>query len=82
MLFLEHVPDRPGAGHGHGRGGAGLAADGRASIPSRDIPQAVRAGGFTSSDLDRFTIPTLAVPLRRWVAGVGVARRAPETEDQ
>ena len=49
--------------------------------PSRDIPQAVRAGGFNVWDLDRFTIATVAVPLRSWVAGVGVAR-GPETEDR
>ena len=54
---------------------------GGAAIPAGTSP-AVRAGGFNVWDLDRFTIATVAVPLRSWVAGVGVALTAPETEDR
>ena len=46
---------------------------------ARDVPAAVRATGLTMVDLERFTIPTLVWPLRRFIearacfvtAGVG-----------
>jgi SAM-dependent methyltransferase len=80
FLFLEHVPDWPGAGRPLDVVGPAWRRMGGCD-PSRDIPQAVRAGGFNVWDLDRFTIATVAVPLRSWVAGVGIAR-GPETEDR
>lgn len=43
----------------------------------RDLPLVVRSVGLTITDLERFTMPTLLWPLRRFVAGR--ARRIPET---
>ncbi len=34
---------------------------------ARDVPAAVRATGLTVVDIDRFTIPTLVWPLRRFI---------------
>lgn len=34
---------------------------------ARDVPAAVRAAGLTVVDIDRFTIPTLVWPLRRFI---------------
>lgn len=42
----------------------------------RDLPLVVRSVGLTITDLERFTMPTLLWPLRRFVAGR--ARRIPE----
>jgi len=36
---------------------------------ARDVPAAVRASGLTMVDLERFTIPTLVWPLRRFIEG-------------
>ncbi|RMH66799.1 MAG: methyltransferase domain-containing protein [Actinomyces sp.] len=35
----------------------------------RDVPAAVRAAGFTITDLDRFEVPTVSAPLRPFVEG-------------
>ena len=77
FLFLEHVPDWPGA-----RSSLDLIAPawrmmGRCD-PSRDIPEVVRRAGFVLMDLERFTVPTLAVPLRGCVAGRGVIAHGDE----
>ena len=71
FLFLEHVPDWPGA-----RSSLDLVAPawrmlGRCD-PSRDVPEAVRQAGFVLMDLERFSVPTLAIPLRSCVAGRAV----------
>jgi len=71
FLFLEHVPDWPGS-----RSSLDLVAPawrmmGRCD-PSRDVPEVVRRAGFVLMDLERFTVPTLALPLRGCVAGRAV----------
>ena len=38
-------------------------------VPGRDLPAALRDGGFTILSLDRFGLPTLTLPLRSCVAG-------------
>jgi SAM-dependent methyltransferase len=71
FLFLEHVPDWPGSR----RPSDVLAPTWRwvaGCDPGRDIPEEVRRAGFVLMDLERFTVPTLAVPLRSCVAGVAV----------
>jgi hypothetical protein len=35
-----------------------------------DVPAALRRGGFTVTDLERFTVPSAVPMLRRWVSGV------------
>lgn len=80
LVFLEHVPVS----------GLSVAAR-RATRPvfraispgchqSRDIPAIIREAGFTITDLERFTVPTLALPLRSCAAGV--ARRRLEWSTQ
>jgi SAM-dependent methyltransferase len=72
FLFLEHVPDWPGAGKSFDMVGPAWKRMGGCDA-TRDIPRVVRAHGFNLWDLERFTILTVAVPLRSWVAGSAVA---------
>jgi hypothetical protein len=72
LLLLEHVPDWPGAGRPLDVVGPAWRRVGGCD-PTRDIPAAVRAAGFNLWDLERFSIATVALPLRSWVAGVAVA---------
>ena len=76
LLFLEHVP-----GHGvqrllqraagpawpHLAGGCRL---------DRDIPAALRRTGFSVLELERFSMPTLVLPVRSAVQGVARKARA------
>jgi len=73
LLFLEHVP-------------AGLPTLRSLASPwwkgvtggcelRRDVPALIRAAGFTIIDLERFTVPTLTLPLRTCARGVAHARR-------
>lgn len=71
FLFLEHVPDWPGARRPTDLLGPAWRVMGRCN-PTRDVPEAVRRAGFVLMDLERFTVPTLAVPLRSCVAGLAV----------
>ena len=41
----------------------------------RDVSGALRRAGFSIHSLDRFTLPTPAVVLRRWVSGVAAPVR-------
>jgi SAM-dependent methyltransferase len=77
FLFLEHVPGWPGARRPGDLIGPTWRMMGRCD-PTRDVPEAVRRGGFVLMDLERFTVPTLAIPLRSCVAGLAVL---PEGED-
>ncbi|MBK9180100.1 MAG: hypothetical protein IPM45_11155 [Acidimicrobiales bacterium] len=43
--------------------------------PGIDVPAAIRRAGLTITDIERFTMPTLVVPLRH--VALGVARRTP-----
>ena len=38
----------------------------------RDVPAALRRGGFVVTDLERFTMPTAVAVLRPWVQGTAV----------
>lgn len=40
----------------------------------RDVPAALRRGGFVLTDLERFTMPTPVAVLRPWVQGTAVSR--------
>jgi SAM-dependent methyltransferase len=71
LLFLEHVPDWPGAGRPLDVVGPAWKRLGRCDA-TRDIPSALRRAGFNVWDLERFTIVTVALPLRSWVAGVAL----------
>lgn len=72
LLFLEHVPTAGGL-----RLGRRLAAPlwrraaGGCDL-TRDVPRAVRAAGLAVTDLERFSVPTLTLPLR--ACAIGVAR--------
>ncbi len=70
FLFLEHVPDWRGARRPTDLVGPAWRWMGGGCDPRRDIPGAVRSAGFKLRDLERFTVPTLAIPLRGCVAGV------------
>jgi SAM-dependent methyltransferase len=74
LLFLDHSPRRPG----------GLTAElsrpfwrvvGGGFVPGRDVPAALRRCGFAILALDRFSLPTLTLPLRSCVAGVARLQR-------
>ena len=69
FLFLEHVPDWPGARGSLDLVGPAWRALGRCD-PTRDMPEDVRRAGFVLMDLERFTVPTLAVP------AAGLCRRS------
>lgn len=71
FLFLEHVPDWPGARRSTDLLGPTWRWMGGCD-PGRDIPSEVRRSGLVLGDLDRFSVPTLAVPLRNCVAGVAI----------
>ncbi|HEX9258121.1 MAG TPA: methyltransferase domain-containing protein [Acidimicrobiales bacterium] len=73
LLFLEHVPSGL-------RTFRSLAAPWWRGVSGgcdleRDVPAAVRAAGFTILDLERFTVPTLNLPLRTCATGVARSRR-------
>ncbi|MGZ4682396.1 MAG: hypothetical protein ACXV8G_08055 [Acidimicrobiales bacterium] len=66
-LFLIEPVNRPGSvGLLTSSAGALLPAVSGLHL-ARDVPAAVRATGLTMVDLDRFTIPTLVWPLRRFI---------------
>lgn len=76
LLFLEHLPAV----------GASVAAR-RAARPvlrvispgchqSRDLPAIIRSAGYTIIDLERFTVPTISLPLRSCATGVARPRRS------
>src|SRR5947209_16361615 len=74
VVFVEHV-GRPGL---LGRAEAAW-GDVAARLPmgchvGRDVVAAFRRNGFTITDLERFTMPTLVPVLRHWVHGVAVPR--------
>jgi SAM-dependent methyltransferase len=71
FLFLEHVPDWPGARRPADLVGPTWRLMGGCDA-RRDIPEAVRRAGLILGDLERFTVPTFAVPLRHFVAGAAV----------
>ena len=74
VVFLEHV-GRPGAfGRLEQAWGDAVARFPWGCHVGRDVVAAFRRGGFTVSDLERFTVPTLVPTLRSWVRGVAVAR--------
>lgn len=72
LAFLEHV----------GRVGAAGRAQALADVlwsrleggchVDRDVPAALRRGGFVVTDLERFTMPTPLAVLRPWVQGTAV----------
>ena len=72
FLFLEHVTDRPGSRTATDLVGVSWRLMGGGCDPTRDIPYEVRRARLLITDLDRFTVPTPAVPLRRCVAGVAL----------
>jgi SAM-dependent methyltransferase len=76
LLFLEHVPPRgePGLARALARPLWRQVAAG--CDLTLDLPAAVRRAGFTIVNLERFSVPTLTVPLR-WCA-FGVARPSRE----
>jgi SAM-dependent methyltransferase len=77
FLFLEHVPDWPGARRPADLVGPTWRLMGGCDA-RRDIPEAVRRAGLILGDLERFTVPTVALPLRSFVAGAAVrAEEAP-----
>lgn len=76
VLFLEHVR-RPGlAGRAQAATGSVLSRLPGGCRPDRDIPAALRRGGFVVTDLERFAMPTPVLALRPWVRGVAVPRKA------
>jgi len=77
LLFIEHVP---------GRLNRGLLGDlaspvWRAATTGCDLKSdpvaSIRGAGFTIIDLERFTMPTLQIPIRSCVAGVARSSRRP-----
>jgi len=70
FLYLEHVPDWPGARRGTDLVGPAWRWLGGGCDARRNVPEAVRRAGLRMRELDRFTVPTLAVPLRGCVAGM------------
>jgi SAM-dependent methyltransferase len=71
FLFLEHVPDWPGARRPADLVGPTWRLMGGCDA-RRDVPEAVRRAGLILGDIERFTVPTVAVPLRHFVAGAAV----------
>jgi SAM-dependent methyltransferase len=74
LLFVEHVPATGG------RVARSLAAPAWEQLTGgcrldRDLPARIRHAGFVIADLERFTVPTLNLPLRTCAAGI--ARPAP-----
>lgn len=76
LVFLEHVR-RPGvAGHLQAAAGAVLSRLPGGCRTDRDVPAALRRGGFVVTDLERFAMPSPVLALRPWVHGVAVLRRS------
>jgi hypothetical protein len=76
VVFLEHVGRRGVAGRLQAATGAVLARLPGGCRTDRDVPGALRRGGFVVTDLERFSMPTPFVALRPWVRGVATPRRA------
>lgn len=75
LLFLEHV-GRPGlAGRAQRAAGGLLSRFPGGCRTDRDVPGALRRGGFVVTDLERFSMPTPLLPLRPWVRGIATPRR-------
>lgn len=75
VVFLEHVGRRGLARHTQAVAGAVLARLPGGCRTDRDVPAALRRGGFVVTDLERFSMPTPVLALRPWVRGVAVPRR-------
>lgn len=74
LLFIDHSPRRPpGRTVELSRPLWRLAAGG--FVPGRDLPAAIRNGGFTILSIERFGLATLTLPLRSCVAGMARSQR-------
>ena len=72
LAFLEHV-GRPGvAGRAHALADVLWSRLEGGCHVDRDVPAALRRGGFVVTDLERFTMPTPVAVLRPWVQGTAV----------
>jgi hypothetical protein len=76
LVFVEHV-GRPGmVGRFQRAYGDAVARFPWGCHVGRDIPAALRRGGFLITDLERFTMPTPNPVLRSWVSGTAIRRNS------
>lgn len=72
LTFLEHVGRVGFAGRLHALADPLWSALAGGCHVDRDVPAALRRGGFVLTDLERFTMPTPVAVLRPWVQGIAV----------
>jgi hypothetical protein len=77
LAFLEHIGRVGVAGRVQALAGPLWSRLGGGCHVDRDVPAALRRGGFLVTDLERFTMPTSVAVLRPWVQGTAVRVELP-----
>lgn len=79
LAFVEHVGRVGLAGRAQALADPLWSRFGGGCHVDRDVPAALRRGGFLVTDLERFTMPTAIAVLRPWVQGTAVRIEADAT---